>query len=153
MAELASTAAELAALDRLISGWLDDQLEDNPVVVGVERGEAGERRWYVRMHGDDKDVYSVWLTLGQRTLHYETYFMPAPEENAEACFAHLLRRNAKLYGLAFSIGGEDAIFLAGQLANGSIALDELDRVVGTIYATVELCFLAALRIGFASRFK
>ena len=91
------------------------------MVDGVERGEDGGRHWYVRVNGEDKDVYSIWLTLGQRTLHYETYFMPAPEENAEACFAHLLKRNAKLYGLAFSIGAEDAVFLAGQLANSSIS--------------------------------
>lgn len=152
MAESASTADELSELDQLISSWLDDQLATNPIVVGVERGEGGERRWYVRVHGDDKDVYSIWLTLGQRTLHYETYFMPAPEENGDACFAHLLRRNGKLYGLAFSIGDEDAIFLGGQISNSSISGNELDRVLGTIYATVELCFLSALRIGFASRF-
>ena len=30
--------------------------------------------------------------------------------------------------------------------------DELDRILGTFYATVEQCFLAAVRIGFASRF-
>ena len=148
----ASTAAELGDLERAIDAWLATQLDDNPVVVGVERGEPGERRWYVRVEGDDKDVYSVWFTLGQRTLHYETYFMPAPEENREACFAHLLRRNAKLYGVAFSVGAEDAVYLAGQLANEAVSADELDRILGTIYATVELCFRAALRIGFASRF-
>lgn len=148
----ASTAAELDDLERAIDVWLATQLDENPVVVGVERGEPGERRWYVRVEGDDKDVYSVWFTLGQRTLHYETYFMPAPEENPEACFAHLLRRNAKLYGVAFSVGAEDAVYLAGQLANEAVSPDELDRILGTIYATVELCFRAALRIGFASRF-
>ena len=152
MSEL-PTAAELGALEHTIDAWLATQLDENPVVVGVERGEPGERRWYVRVEGDDKDVYSVWFTLGQRTLHYETYFMPAPEENREACFAHLLKRNAKLYGLAFSVGAEDAVYLAGQLANEAIDEDELDRVLGTIYATVELCFRAALRIGFASKFS
>ena len=148
----ASTAAELDDLERAIDAWLATQLDENPIVVGVERGEPGERRWYVRVEGDDKDVYSVWFTLGQRTLHYETYFMPAPEENREDCFAHLLKRNAKLYGIAFSVGAEDAVYLAGQLANEAVSPDELDRILGTIYATVELCFRAAFRIGFASRF-
>ncbi len=145
-----STADELEAIERLIDGWLADELRDNPVVDAVERGEPGQRRWYVRVLGEDKDVYTIWFTLGQRTLAFETYFMPAPQENRAACYAHLLGRNAGLFGLAFSIGAEEAIFLAGQLPNPTIDRDELDRILGTFYATVEQCFLAAVRIGFAS---
>lgn len=147
-----STPEELARHEAVIERWLDEQLAANPVVAAVERGEVGQRRWYVRVTGEDKDVYSVWFTLDQRTLHYETYFMPAPEENVEDCLAQLLRRNSKLYGLAFAIGQEDAVYLMGQLGNDAVGPDELDRILGTIYATVELCFRAALRIGFASKF-
>ena len=68
------------------------------------------------MHGEEKDTFTIWFTLGQRTLHYETYVMPAPEENHEQFYEHLLRRNLKLYGAAFAIGEEDAVFLVGQLA-------------------------------------
>jgi hypothetical protein len=121
------------------------------VVAAVDHDPA-ERRWYVRIHGEDKDVYTVRFTLGQRTLHYETYFMPAPEEQRAECYAHLLRRNSALYGLAFNVGAEDAVFLSGQLANDVIDSDELDRILGTFYATVEQCFRPALRIGFASKF-
>ncbi len=149
----ASTPAEIETLSAALDAWLQDQLRENDVVAAVDRGEAGERRWYVRVTGEDKDAYSVWFTLGQRTLHYETYFMPAPEENREDCLSHLLKRNAGLYGMAFSIGAEDAIFLNGQLANDAITNDELDRILGTFYATVERCFRAAIRIGFASRFS
>ena len=117
----------------------------------VERGESGERRWYVRVLGEDKDTYSVWFSLGQRTLSFETYFMPAPEENREECYANLLRRNASIFGLAFSIGAEGAVFLSGQLANDSVRPDELDRILGTFYAAVEQCFRSAVRIGFASK--
>ena len=73
-----STDAELAALEQAIDVWLAEQLAENPVVAAVERGEPGERRWYVRVLGEDKDVYSIWFTLGQRTLAFETYFMPSP---------------------------------------------------------------------------
>lgn len=149
--EAASSPEDLERLVALIQQWVDLQLLDNPIVASVDHDPA-ERRWYVRVLGDDKDTYTVWFTLGQRTVHYETFVMPAPEENHAAFFEHLLRRNQKLYGLAFSIGAEEAVFLAGQLGNGAITHDELDRILGTIYATVELCFRAALRIGFASRF-
>ena len=33
------------------------------------------------LRGDEKDVFTIWFHLRQRTLHYETYVMPSPEEN------------------------------------------------------------------------
>lgn len=149
----ALSEAQLDELEARIDAWADRELSDNPVVAAVERAPASEgRRWFLRIHGEEKDVYTVWLTLGQRTLHYETYVMPAPEENAGALYEHLLRRNQKLTGMAFVIGIEDAIFLQGQLPAGAVTDDELDRILGSFYAYVEQCFRPALRIGFASRF-
>lgn len=144
-------------LDRIgahIEAWLQRQLEENPVVAAVERdSESGERRWFLRVHGEEKDVFSIWFHLGQRTLAYETYVMPAPEENHAKFFEHLLRRNRKLFGAAFAVGEEDAIFLMGQLANDGVDDDELDRVLGSLYVWVEAFFRPAMRIGYASRFK
>jgi len=144
--------AALEALERLLDKWLERARVHNPVILAVDRGDAGERRWFVRMRGEEKDVTTVWLTVGQRTLRYETYVMPAPEENAELLYEHLLRRNDKLVGCHFSVGLEDAVFLRGELPLSVLDEAELDRVVGTLYATVEQCFRAMLRIGFASRF-
>jgi len=145
---------DLAALEARIDAWLAAQLHENPVVVAVERDtESGERRWFVRVHGEQKDVFTIWFHLRQRSLHYETYVMPAPEENAGQLYEHLLRRNLKLYGAAFAIGDEDAVFLVGQLANEAVTDDELDRILGSLYAWVEQYFRPAMRIGFGSRFK
>jgi Putative bacterial sensory transduction regulator len=149
-----STDAELAALAERIEAWLDRQLADNPVVAAVERDEeSGERRWFVRVRGEQKDVFTIWFHLRQRTLHYETYVMPAPEENHAAVYEQLLRRNAGLYGASFAIGVEDAIFLVGQIGNDAVDDDELDRVLGSLYQWVEQFFQPALRLGFASRFS
>jgi hypothetical protein len=145
--------AELDHLELLIDDWLARQLAENDAVVAVDRGEPGERRWYVRMAGEAKATWAIWFTLGQRTLHYETYVMPAPEEDHTRFYEHLLRRNLKMYGATFAIGEEDAVFLLGQLANESIDEVELVRVLGSLYAYVEQCFLPALRIGFASRMR
>lgn len=149
----ASTPEELAALAAHIEEWLDEQDESNPVVAAVERDEDPDvHRWFVRVRGEEKDVFSIWFHLRQRTLHYETYVMPAPEENVAQCYEFLLRRNSQLMGAAFSIGEEDAVFLGGALPNGAVDHDELDRILGSLYVWVERYFKAALRIGFASRF-
>jgi hypothetical protein len=146
------TDAQLDELEARIDAWAERQRLENPTIAAVDRGEPGERRWYVRMKGEQKDTFTIWFTLRQRTLHYETYVMPAPEENHEQFYEHLLRRNLRLYGAAFAIGEEDAVFLVGQISNEAIDDDELDRVLGSLYAWVEQFFRPALRIGFASRF-
>lgn len=150
----ALTPEELAAVEARIDAWAARQREENPVVAAVERDHtSGERRWFLRVRGEEKDVFTIWLTLRQRLLHYETYVMPAPEENVGQLYEHLLRRNRKLYGAAFAIGEEDAIFLVGQLAAEFVDDDELDRILGSLYQWTEQFFRPAMRIGFASRFK
>ena len=141
-----------------IDAWLDAFAADNPTVAAVDRGTSddtplGEPRWYVRMIGEEKDFITVWLTLGQRTLRYETYVMPAPEENQAAVLEMLLRRNDHLVGVHFSVGQEDAVYLRGEIPDVAVSDDELDRVLGTVYATVENNFRSLLRLAFASRFE
>lgn len=156
MSELQSPG-QVADLVGLIDGWLERFASESGLVTAIDRGTSddtrfGEPRWYVRMRGESKDVITVWLTLGQRTLRYETYVMPAPEENPLELYEQLLRRNDRLVGAHFSIGAEDAVYLRGELPDHALVEDELDRVVGTLYATVEQVFRSLLRIGFASRF-
>ncbi len=146
-------AASLAVVERRIDDWLGELADEHDHILAVDRGEDGEIRWYVRMRGDDKEFTTVWLTLGQRTLRYETYVMPAPAENAAELFEHLLRRNDRLVGAHFSIGAEDAVFLRGAVDAADLSKDDVDRILGTLYAHVEQCFRGLLRIGFASHFS
>ncbi len=142
----------VALFERQVDEWLASFARDNPVVEAIDRGEGDEARWYVRMAGEEKDHITIWITLGQRTLRYEAYVMPAPEENAAAVYEMALRRNERLVGAHFAIGIEDALFLRGELPLVALGEAELDRVVGSIYAYVEQCFPGLIRLGFASRF-
>lgn len=146
-------ASTLDRLEEYIDQWLCSQQAENPVVAAVDRDGPGTRRWFVRLTGEAKDSYTIRFHLQQRTLSYETYVMPAPEEQHAEFYAHLLRRNLSLFGGAFAIGEEDAVFLRGALHNDLITVEgELDRVLGSLYHWVEQFFQPALRIGFASRF-
>ncbi|MFZ8877294.1 MAG: YbjN domain-containing protein [Ilumatobacteraceae bacterium] len=155
MSELRSVA-EVADLVAVIDAALERFREEHEIVLAIDRGTTdgtrfGEPRWYVRMAGEEKDVITVWLTLGQRTLRYETYVLPAPEENVSEFNEQLLRRNDALVGAHFSIGAEDAVYLRGELVDAAVDSAEVDRILGTLYATVEQVFRPLLRIGFASR--
>ena len=144
--------AELAALAGLIDRWTEKEKSENPLLLAVDH-DPELRRWYVRMQGEEKTVITVWLTLRERTLYYETYFMPAPDEQVEACLEYLLRANNRLFAMRFAIGPEDAIYLVGQLPLSAIDEAELDRIVGSAYAYSEQYFAPAMSIGYASKFR
>lgn len=153
MASRPATPAELDGIERRIDAWAARQLAEDDCVASVERAEAPLRRWYVRVLGEEKSVFSVWLTLQQRSLHFETYFVPAPEENHARLYEYCLRRNLRLRGARFAIGAEDAVFLVGEVGVAEVDDDRLDRILGTLYEATEQHFRPAMRIGYASRFR
>jgi hypothetical protein len=149
---VADELGDVQHYEALIERWLDKQLDENPIAVAVDR-DPDVRRWFLRLRGEERDFTTIWLTLGQRTLHYETYFLPAPEDAPGDVYEYLLRRNSKLFGMRFAIGPEDAIYLVGQMPLSAVDEGELDRVVGSTYAYVEQYFRPVLQMAFASRFK
>lgn len=144
---------ELEEVVGRIEEWAQD-LASAEGVLAVDRDFSvpANRRWFVRLAGEDKAVTTVWLALRERTLHVETQFMPAPEENIEACYEYLLRSNADLYGLTFAIGPEDAIYLTGRHPAEHVDREALDRLVGGALAWTEEHFRTAMTIGYASRY-
>lgn len=142
---------ELARVAAVVDDWSATQEAENDVVAAVERVPA-ERLWLVRVHGEEKDVYTVRFRLRQRSLRYETFVMPYPEEDEARFHRYLLERNHELEGVVFTIGEEGGIFLEGLLPADRVTPEDLDRALGAVYAAVERCFRQALRIGYASRF-
>jgi len=149
------TEIELENLEKEIERWLDLSLKENPLFAAFERDSdepAGESRWFIRVLGEEKDTFTLRFMLRQRMLHYETYVMPAPDENKELFFENILIRNRKIVGATFCLGEEDAVFLIGAIPASTVEPNELDRILGTLWMAVEQNFKPLLKIGFASKF-
>jgi hypothetical protein len=148
---------EMAAAVACIDAWVERELAAGELLVAGERQEVTDRtasyRWYLRFKGEEKDFITVWLTLQQRTLHHEVQFMPAPEENVADVFAYLLRCNAHLYGMWFSLGPEDAIYLVGRVPAALVDEDELDRIAGSSVIYVDDHFPTAMSLGYGSVYR
>lgn len=142
----------LAIIERQMDEWLAAFRAANPTVEAVDRGDGDELRWYVRLAGEAKEHTTIWLTLGQRTLRYEAYVMPAPLDNVAEVYESALRRNGKLVGAHFAIGVEDALFLRGELPLAALSEPELDRILGSLYAYIEQAFPSLIRLGYARHF-
>ena len=60
----------LVDFERYIDQWLEILRTKNDAIVAVDRGDTDERRWFVRMRGEEKEFTTIWLLLGQRTLRF-----------------------------------------------------------------------------------
>jgi hypothetical protein len=143
-----ATAVELDGLEAMMDAWLGAELRRGEWMVDVTRAEDVPRRWYVRLRGEEKDVTTIWLTLGQRTLKYETYVLPYPPRRAAEVFELALRVNYGLVGCQFGIGPEDALFLTGEVSVHGLDESELDRIVGTVFGAVERYFPLLVGLAF-----
>ena len=158
MTRAPATDAELDRLELRMDSWLaewersqvDGAPDERPMLIDVTRDAEVPRRWYVRLAGDSRDVIAIWLTLRQRTLAYESYVLPASPHRPEVVADFVLRRNYSLVGAHYGIGPEDALYLTGELPTHCVDEDELDRIVGSLWAYVERDFSTLVRLGFSA---
>jgi len=149
----------LAEVVARIDGWAERELSPGGTfgLVAAERQDVTDRtasyRWYLRFKGEEKDFITVWLTLRQRTLHHEAQFMPAPEDNITEVLQYLMRRNTDLYGMAFCLGPEDAVYLVGGVPASLVDDDELDRIAGSSILYTEDHFPTAMTLAFPKLYR
>lgn len=133
-------------LEERIRLWLEDE------EGSVEYAEEVEGRWAVRMRQQARDSTTVWFDVGERSLEFEAYVLPEPQAPAEV-HRQAMVRNARSWRCFFALDRENAIVLRGRLAADRVTLDELDRVLGEVYETIELAFRPMVRAGFPGREK
>jgi Putative bacterial sensory transduction regulator len=142
----------LDAAHALIDSHLWGPVRAQPFVQHVEY-DPELRRWYVRFGCDGRDAATIYFDLHQRTLRYELYFLPSPEDEARRAELHawLLRRNHDLYGARFSLGPDGDVYLTGRVALEHLTDTELDRIIGVLYELTERWFQAAVTIAYRPR--
>ncbi|HWL49283.1 MAG TPA: hypothetical protein VNT92_05350 [Acidimicrobiia bacterium] len=131
-------------LEHRIEGWLADPGSS------VEYAEEVEGRWAVRMRQEVRDATTVWFTIGQRSIEYEAYVLPAAEGGSEL-FEQALRRNIRAWRAYFALDQEGGLVLRGRLAEARLTDLELDLVLGEIYDAIEVAFPPMLRSLIAGR--
>lgn len=126
-------------LERRIGLWLDDPES------AVEYAEEVGGRWAIRVRQETREATTVWFDIGERSLSFEAYVLPGPEEPGPI---HLraLRRNMRAWRVFFAVDDEDGVVLRGRLAAGLVTLEELDLVLGEIYETIEVSFRPLLQV-------
>jgi hypothetical protein len=144
--------SDLEAAHALVDAHLWGPVREQASVQHVEY-DPDLRRWYVRFGCDGRDAATIYFDLHQRTLRYELYFLPSPEDASRRAELHewLLRRNHDLYAARFSLGRDGDVYLTGRIALEHLSEQELDRIIGVLFELTERWFQPAVTIAFRSR--
>jgi hypothetical protein len=125
--------------------------------VATEREIAwestGDHAYVVTLPGTHKQKTNCNLIVGEHALRIEAFVMRHPDENREALWEWLLQRNARMYGVAFSVDANGDVYLVGRLPLHAVTEEELDRLLGAVLTYADESFDPMLEIGFGSAIR
>ncbi|TQS40698.1 YbjN domain-containing protein [Cryptosporangium phraense] len=119
--------------------------------VEYDRTPGGD--FVVTLPGTRKQKTLANLVIGDHALRIEAFVMRHPDENQAELYAYLLTRNARMYGVAFSIDKAGDVFLTGRVSLTSVNEDELDRLLGSVLEYSDGSFNRMLEIGFPTAIR
>ncbi|MEU5759146.1 YbjN domain-containing protein [Nocardia sp. NPDC047648] len=128
---------------------IDETLRDRE----IEYTRPGEETFVVVLPGERKLKTTVMLTVGKHGVRVEAFVCRKPDENFEGVYRFLLRRNRRLYAVAYTLDRVGDIYLVGRLSAHAVTPDELDRVFGQILEAVDADFNVLLELGFAESIR
>lgn len=140
-----SAGQDRARLDRVIRAALDER------ELTYQRTALGS--YLVRLPGEHKLATMCWLVAGDHALLVEAFVMRRADENRERLYDFLLQRNARMYGVAFSLDRNGDVYLVGRLPLAAVDAEEIDRLLGAVLSYADDNFDAMLEIGFASSIR
>lgn len=119
----------------------------------LECAPTGDSSWVVTLPGTHKLKTACNLIVGEHALRVEAFVMRHPDEKNEELWAWLLRRNARMYGVSFSIDAVGDVYLTGRVTLKGLDEDELDRLLGAVLTYADESFDSMLEIGFGSSIR
>ncbi|MEU2041565.1 YbjN domain-containing protein [Nocardia niwae] len=128
---------------------IDETLRDRE----IEYTRPGEETFVVVLPGERKLKTTVMLTVGKHGVRFEAFVCRKPDENFEGVYKFLLRRNRRLYAVAYTLDRVGDIYLVGRMSAHAVTADELDRVFGQILEAVDADFNVLLELGFAESIR
>ena len=115
---------------------------------GVRPGEV-----VATLPGEHKLRTAVSLLVGDHSLSASAFVIRRPDENVDQVHRWLLRRNARLQGIAFAVDTEGDVFLVGRLPLDAVSATSLDALLGSMLETADTSFDPLLALGFITSMR
>lgn len=132
-------------LDKVIRSSLDE--------AGLTYDRKDEGRYFVTLPGTKKLQTNCWLIEREHAFAVEAFVCRRPDENHEEVYRFLLRRNAKLYGVHYTVDALGDIYLVGRFGLDTVTEAELDKILGQVLEAADGDFNTILELGFATSIK
>lgn len=130
---------------------IENALDDSGLTYSPHPGaHGGLPGLIVELPGERKLITNTLLSIGEHSVRVEAFVCRKPDENHAGVYRHLLKRNRRLYGVAYTLDNVGDIYLIGRMSLGSVTADEIDRVLGQVLEAVDFDFNTLLELGFRS---
>ena len=130
---------------------IEDTLNEHGLVYTSHEGaHGGLPGLIVELPGERKLKTNTILSIGEHSVRVEAFVCRKPDENFEGVYRFLLKRNRRLYGVAYTLDNVGDIYLVGRMALETVSADEIDRVMGQVLEAVDNDFNTLLELGFKS---
>lgn len=116
--------------------------------------DATEPHTYVlTLPGTRKLITTASVIVGEQILSVVAFVARHPDENHEAVYRWLMRRNARMLAVGFALDELGDIYLVGRMPLGAVTADGIDLIVGAVLDNADESFNTILEMGFASAIR
>ncbi len=134
-----------SSLEVVIRAALDER--------GVEYEQVRPSAFLITLPGLHKLKTVAWLVVGDHSLLIEAFVVRQPDENHAAFYRYLLEKNARQYGVHFSVDRLGDVYLVGRVPLSAVDAQEIDRLLGCVMTYADEEFDRLLELGFASSIR
>ena len=128
---------------------IENTLQENDLTYTRHKGARGSLPGLVvELPGERRLKTNTILSIGEHSVRVEAFGCRKPDENFEGVYRFLLKRNRRLYGVAYTLDNTGDIYLVGRMALTSVTADEIDRVLGQVLEAVDSDFNTLPEVGF-----
>ena len=132
-----------------VQAVIEETLTEHELTFTRHKGAAGGLPGLVvALPGERRLTTNTILTVGEHSVRVEAFVCRRPDENFEGVYKFLLKRNRRLYGVAYTLDNVGDIYLVGRMSLSSVDPDEIDRVLGQVLEAVDNDFNTLLELGF-----
>ena len=112
-----------------------------------------ENSFFVTLPGTKKLQTNCWLVLTPHALLVEAFVCRHADENLAEVYRFLLQRNARLYGVHYTIDRAGDIHLVGRVPLVAVVDEEIDKILGQVLEAADGDFNTLLELGFATSIR
>lgn len=121
--------------------------------LGVEYSFGSAGTVVAELPGTHKLKIPVAFTVGEHSVAINAFVVRSPDEHVPQIHRWLLRRNQRLFAVAYALDHLGDIYLVGRLPKEAITPRTVDEILGSIALTADGDFDTLLELGFETAIR